>query len=284
MFDEAIAAQNAGDYLTLMRLARDIVAKAEAGGDETARAWGYYFAGAASFQRNDGPTARRDYKMARDIFERLDNAEGRARAMLGLAAVALDIDLDSAEARRVYDLCVPIVRGLGDQRRLGIVLGNLGEICRIEGNATEALRWAAESVALFRESGDPAYAGWQLTSMGHYHLLKRDPQAALESMREAYDELRKDPIPRWVAWYFDIAFIIAASLDRWAEAAQLLGFVNRYRDESSAPRMPGILPWFSRPIERLASELDGRYEELLDRGEHLTPESAHELFAAVTVA
>jgi len=283
LHDRAAAAQHAGDYPTLAQLARDLIALAQAAADRRELAWGHYFAGASWFQRSDGSAASREYRKALELFTEQGDREGRARSMLGMAAVALDIDLDVGEARRVYDLCVPIVRELGDKRRLGIVLGNFGEIHRMEGNADAALRCAREAVALFREAGDDAFAGWQLTSMGHYHLLRRDPESAIASMRQSYAELQKSPNPRWIAWYFDIWFIIAAALDRWDVAAQLMAFSNRYRDEHSVPRMPGILPWFSRPVESLSQRLGGDLETLIERGEGLDVAGAQALVEGVSV-
>lgn len=283
LYAAAVSAQDAADYLTLARLAREIVALCESNGDHLGLAWGHYFTGAANFQRSDGAAARGAYSKAQDLFSEVGNREGVARCMLGQAAVALDIAVDADEARRLYDLAVPIVREIGDQRRLAIVLGNLGEICRMEGECAQALRYAGEAVALFREVGDPAYAGWQLTSMGHYHLLLRDHAAAIQSMRESHRELLRDPIPRWMAWYFDVWLIIVAALDRWEAAARLLGFVNRYRDENNTPRMQGILPWFSAPIEELHKRLsEERLHELMLEGESLTSQAAQSLVESVS--
>jgi len=284
LYEAAVAAQNDADYLSLAQHAQEMVALCETNGDRLGLAWGHYFAGAANYQRSNGSAAVRAYQKARDLFAELENREGVARSMLGLAAVALDIDLDVTQARHLYDLAVPIVRQLGDKRRLGIVLGNLGEICRMEGNTGRALRYAAESIELLREAGERAYVGWQLTSSGHYHLLRRENDEAIACMRAAQAELWSDPAPRWIAWYFDIWFIIAAELDRWELAARVLGFVNRYRDEHNCPRMPGILPWFSEPVERLAAHVDAdRLHDLMLESEVLTLDQAQALVEGVSL-
>jgi tetratricopeptide (TPR) repeat protein len=280
LHDAAVAAQNSADYLTLSRLAHEMIALARRDDDKTQLAWGHYFSGASNFQRNDGPSAAREYRKARDLFTALDDKEGVARSMLGLAAVALDVNLDAAQARELYDHAVPIIRQLGDKRRLGIVLGNLGEICRLEGSSSRALEHAREAVSLLSEAGDHAHAGWQLASMGHYYVLRRDEAAALESMHRAYAELALDPIPRWIAWYFDVWFIIEAWRGRWETAALILSFVNRYRDERSCPRNQGFLPWFSQPVEELSQHLGAdRLHELFAQGEELDVESAQALVA-----
>lgn len=281
LHNAAAAAQAAADYLTLAQLAHQMIEISEKNGDTLGLAWGHYFVGASNYQRNDGPAAKREYRAAKELFEQIENREGVARSMLGMAAVAIDVDVDVAEGRHLYDLAVPIIRQLGDKRRLGIVLGNLGEICRLEGSVDKALQYAREAVEVFRGVGDHASVGWQLCNIAQYQLLQRDDAGAVESMREAYAELSQDPIPRWVAWYFDTWFMISASRDRWEVAAQIYAFTNRYRDENSAPRYQGVLPWFSGPVEQLSQQIEPeRLQTLFDAGESLTIETAEVLAAS----
>ena len=276
--EAATAAQSAADYLKLAEVARRMIELSERDGDARNAAWGRYYSAVALYQRNDGQAAKREYRAARELFETLGDREGVVRSTIGLAVVALDVDVDVSEAHHLYDLTLPIVRDLGDKRGLGIVLGNLGEIYRLEGSVAKAIRSAEESATLFRELDERALLGWQLGNIAHFRLLRHDPAGALESVREAYAELQKDPVPRWIAEHFDVCFIIAAALDRWEAAAQIYAFANRYRDDNNAPRYQGILPWFSRPVEKLSQHIEtARLHELFDMGESLSVERAHEL-------
>jgi tetratricopeptide (TPR) repeat protein len=278
LHEAATAASVAADYLALADLARQMIELCERTGDARGVAWGHYFAGVALYQRGDGPAARREFRTSRELFEKIGDREGVARGMLGAAVVALDIDADVSEARHLYDQAAPILRAAGDTRGLGNVLGNLGEICRLEGSPRKAEGYADEALELFRESGDHALAGWQLSNIAHFRLLQRDEVGALDSMREAYEELSLNPVPRWIAWYFDTWFIIAAALGHWEKAAKIYAFANRYRDENSAPRYQGILPWFSRPVEQLSENVGAeQLPHLFDAGEALTVESANKL-------
>lgn len=278
LHEAATAASTAADYLALADLARQMIELGERTGDKRAVAWGRYFSGVAFYQRSDGPAAQREFRSSRELFEKLDDREGVARGMLGLAVVSLDIDADVDQARHLYDLAAPILRAVGDARGLGNVLGNLGEICRLEGSPGKAEGYAAEALELFRESGNHALAGWQLSNIAHFRLLLRDEVGALDCMHEAYEELEQDPVPRWVAWYFDTWFIIAAALGHWEKAAQIYAFANRYRDEHSAPRYQGILPWFSSPVEQLSQNVGAdELPKLLDAGELLTVDTANDL-------
>jgi tetratricopeptide (TPR) repeat protein len=275
LHEAATAASIAADYLALADLARQMIQLSERTQDARGVAWGRYFSGVAFYQRSDGPAAQREFRTSRDLFEKIGDREGVARGMLGLAVVALDIDADVDQARHLYDLAAPILRAVGDSRGLGNVLGNLGEICRLEGSPGKAEGYAAEALELFRESDNHALAGWQLTNIAHFRLLLRDEVGAIDCMHEAYEELSQDPVPRWIAWYFDTWFIIAATLGHWEKAAQIYAFSNRYRDEHSAPRYQGILPWFSGPVEQLSQNIgDDELPKLFDAGEVLTVDTA----------
>jgi tetratricopeptide (TPR) repeat protein len=203
--------------------------------------------------------------------------------MMNLGTIEVDINLNASLARQYYEEAAPIIREMNEPWRLAIALGNLCEIYRLEGDYARATSTASEALELFRTLGDRARASWQLANIALCRLLRRDAAGAIQSMQEAHDELVLDPNPRWTAWYFDVWFMIAAKLERWELAARLLGFVDRLRDEKNLPRLPGVLPWFSSPIERLNKALSGdRLHELRLEGESLTFDQAQSLTAGIT--
>jgi tetratricopeptide (TPR) repeat protein len=275
----AAEAQAASDYLTLERLSRELIEAAESGGDRARLAWGYYYLGSACFQRNDGSSAERALRRSLELFEQLGDDYGRARAMCSFGAVVLDVHHDYDQARHWYDGAIPLIRRSGDRHRLAVALGNLGEICRSEGHTKRALEHASEALEIFKALVDHTEAGWQLADIAHYHAIRRDVAAAVESLRDAYAELCVERNPRWIAWYFDIWFIVASQLERWDAAAQLLGFIEHYRDVNKTPRMQALLPWLSQPIEELARRMrnDARLDELRVAGQSLTLEEAQAL-------
>jgi tetratricopeptide (TPR) repeat protein len=276
--EKALAAQRASDYVTLRRTAAELRAVAEAMGDRSAIAWAEFFTGIALINANDANGAQRALHEAIRLFNETGDRFAAARAMMNLGTIEVDINLDAREARRLYEAAAPVIREMNEPWRLAIALGNLCEIYRLEGEYERAIAVAGESTQIFRSIGDRARACWQLANVALCRLMRREVAAAIETMREAHDEIVCDRNPRWTAWYFDTWFIIAAKLDSWEIAAQLLGFVDRLRDESSVPRLPGVLPWFSTPIERLSKALpDDRANELALMGESLTFEEAEAL-------
>jgi tetratricopeptide (TPR) repeat protein len=199
---------------------------------------------------------------------------------MNLGTIEVDIHLNSGAARRLYELAEPIIREMNDPMRLAIALGNLSEIYRLEGDYRRAMATGNESLQLFADIDDPARAAWQLANIALCQSLLRDVAAAFDSMSAAYDLIVRDPNPRWLAWHFDVWFIIAAKLQRWETAARLLGFVDRLRHEKNVPRLPGLLPWFSLPVESLGRALtDERLHDLMLEGEALSVADAQALGA-----
>jgi len=281
-FEAATAAQESADSQTLERIARKLIAVGESGGDKRGLAYGNYFIGVSLFARSSNSAAERAYHKALDLFKELGDRAGTAQVTLSLAAVAQEVDEDVARSLRLYEECLPVLRDLGDRKRLGIALGNLSEIHCLEGEYDRAMRRTDEALAIFRELGELALTAWQLVDKAHLMLLRRKNADAIERMLEAYENLHRDPKPRLVAWYFDVWFIIAAALERWEIAAKLHGFVNRYRDEHDVSRIQTLVLWYSSAIERLSKR---NTEEQLDaleaEGEALTFDTAQKMVEGI---
>lgn len=258
----------------------------EHAGDRHNLAWGYYYLGSARFQRNDGSGSERALRRCLALFEELADEYGQARAMCSFGAVVLDIYHDFDQARHWYDRAIPMMRRFADRNRLAIALGNLGEICRSEGNITAALKNAREALSIFQEIGEHTNAGWMLTDIAHYHAMRREFDRSLESLKGAFAELSHERVARWLAWYFDIAFIVAFRLERWEIAAPLLGFTQSFRDENNAPRMQALLPWLSEPIEELSRRMhrDDHLDGLRVAGEASTLEETQALIEQLATA
>lgn len=271
-------AQATPDYTALRQWGRHMVELGEAAGDRRIVAFGEFYSGIGLVFGNEGAAANRALRRALAFFRETDERVMAARTMMNLAMIEIDINVNASEARRLYEEAAPAIRDEGDQKRLAILHGNLGEICRLEGDYDAALRNGREAERLFREIGDDPHLVWQLVDIAHYYLLRRDYKAAIANMREAWGPLGRDPNPRWLSLYFDVWIVIAAKLEDWETAARLLGYVGRLRSEHNVPRLQGMLPWLSSPMERMASTIaQDRLHELFVEGEELTHEGANAL-------
>jgi tetratricopeptide (TPR) repeat protein len=280
--EAARAARMASDFLGLERIGRELIALGESTDDPESAAFGYYHLGIALSNLNRGDDAARATRRAIDLYERAGDRFLAAKAMMNLGSIELDNRGNFTEARRLYEASEPIVRELGDPLHVAIALGNLAEICRLEGDYRAALRDAQEALDIFTSMNDVDNTIWQLTNVAHFHLQLRSYDEAISTMHVAYELLSHNPNPRWLAWYFDTYFLIAVGLDRFDIAAQLLAFTDKYRDEQNQPRLQAMLPWLSTPKERLAKQVPHeRHADLVAAGEALTLEEAQSLAESI---
>ncbi|MBV8154571.1 MAG: tetratricopeptide repeat protein [Candidatus Eremiobacteraeota bacterium] len=285
LYDAAVAAQSSNDYRRLRKISGDMSALGAATGDRRVSAWGDYFLGLARFFNNESAPADRALRRALSYFRESGDRLAAARTMLNLAMIETEVNMNPGAARRYYEEAGPVIRESGDNVRLAILYGNLGEICRLEGDYEAALRNARESLRLFEAIGDRGRVVWQLVNIAHYLLLRRETTAALEHMRRAYAALQLDGSAYWTTWYFDAWVIFAAKLERWEAVAQLLGYVDKLRSDNSIPRTSGMMPWISLPMERLATVFSQeRLHELFTEGEGLSVETAQSLVGDIAAS
>ena len=255
--DAGAAAWKSGDYEALDSIAREMIARAEKGGSLHDLALGHRYLGVARIIFRDAPSADAALKRARELYEQAGDRLGVANVMMSQGTLAVELELDVAKARRLYDECVPIVREIGSKDRIAVALGNLGEIYRLEGDQKQALANAHESLEFFTELGDSSRAGWQLFNIALLHSLRHDEEGARSLLDRAYASLRIDGNPRWLAMYFDVWFISLVRSGRWETAATLMGFLEHYRDLHHVPRLQAMFPWYSQCVERLNLALSG---------------------------
>jgi len=272
-------AQLHADFPAVERWAHELASRCSALGDAVGQGDAYAYLGGALVARNEGRGARAAYQRARELYESADDLHGVARAINGLAHVAMDIDLNLSEALRFLDESLPIAREFGEPRLVGVILGNLSEAQRLEGDYVRAIRTAREALEILDVAGDAPRAAWQLINIAHCQFLQKKRSDAVSTMRAAYEYLSGATYDaRMVAWYFDVWFIIAAGYGQWRTAALLLGFVNQYRADKSLIRLQLLLPWLSGPTEEMWRRLPGDTgAQLLAEGAALSMEAADAL-------
>jgi tetratricopeptide (TPR) repeat protein len=282
LVEAAKSARAASQFLALERLSRELIALGEAGAGNDAEAIGYHHLGIALSNLNRGDEATTAARRAIELYENAGDRFAAARATMNLGSIALDNFGNAGEARRLYEDSTPVLRELGDPINLAIALGNLAEVCRLEGDYRGALAFAQESLSIFESLGDVDNRVWQLTNMAHFLAQVRQYDEAFDHLERARALLQVDPNPRWLAWYFDTWFLLAAGLQQFEVAAQLQAFVDKYRDERNQPRLQAMLPWLSTPKERVVRALTlERHNELVAAGEALTLAEAQRLAESI---
>ena len=276
--EAAAAAQREGDSRKLLHAAGELVALCENDGDKEGLVLGYYYLGLSHFLRGEGAKARAAYRHALELGTKIGNKPGILRATIGLAAVAGEFDLDVEGLRALSEDALRMARELRDEKSEAVTLGSLAEACHLQGDFARSIRFASESAQIFARLERWSSAGAQYATVAHVHGLRREYARAIETMRTAWEYLRREPIAFHRAWYFQVWFLIAAGLNQWETAARLYGFLAHYRDINEAPRLNGMLPTMSGPIERHYKELGhDRAIMLAAEGESYTLDQAQAL-------
>lgn len=277
----ARAAYDSNDWGTQERLARQIVLAARREGNARAQARGFHHLGIALYHRNAAEDARAAYLHALELLRREGDRVSAAVMEMSLGSVALDLLADPTEARRYYDMALPVIREGGSDERLGQCLGNLAEIARLEGDYEGALRYAAAAIAPLERAGDRERVGWQYVTMAHCHTLQRRYEMAFQALGRAYEQFAAQKNPRWLAAYFDAWLMAAVHLRKWEVAAQLTGFLERYRHENRVPRLAGLAAWYNVSVEQVQRNLEAdRLFEMRMQGADLDERQLNDLVTA----
>jgi tetratricopeptide (TPR) repeat protein len=277
LYEAARKARDLCDAPSLERLSQIMLAHGNAGNAKLL-ADGEMFYAFGLLLRGDSAHAHVALDAAAAVFDTLADRDGQGAVASIRATLAFHLDGDREATRRYCERCLSLAEASSDPHYAGMAFANLGEIAVLEGDYHAALRHESDAIAIFHELGDRGRVGWQLSSMAHVHLLRRDMPAFRAAMEEAFAELDGERTPRFLARYFDVCFLGAARLQRWAEAATIAGFIGRLRDDANETRLQGLLPWISGSTERLSQNVpEPRLTELLREGENLSVEDAQEL-------
>jgi len=105
------------------------------------------------YRQGDTALAKQLWEEALDLYRELGDAEGAARIIGELGAIAVaESDFDRGVA--MYEECAEMFREQGRTTRLAIALGNLGAIANMRGDRETAVSHLTEAIALTREIGD----------------------------------------------------------------------------------------------------------------------------------
>lgn len=249
-----------GDVSVLVHYATKLLEVASSLPDERRMAQAYNFLGTAEVYRGNADAANRYFDEAQTRYAHLDDLSGTVSVLIARAVIYADILLDFAQSASILEDALAISRASNLDRLTAFALSNLGETSRLDGDYVRAIAYTQESLAIFERLDDKPHAAAQLINVAHYRALRREYDAAVASLRKAYELLRRQQRFVEIAHYFEIWFFLAFETGRYEEAAKLLGFLETYRDEHTVPRLPTMMPWFAPRLERLEQRLG--YEKM----------------------
>jgi DNA-binding winged helix-turn-helix (wHTH) protein/tetratricopeptide (TPR) repeat protein/TolB-like protein len=221
---EADVAWQSGDFARMRDISSRAIARGEERGAVSFAAAGHFTRGWALSRLGQSAGALADFQTARDHHLKVGARGAAMGALLGVASVLQETGRP-AEARKVYDEALPVLREIGDRRSeakalnnyaallvgLGEVdrsisllersldikkeiadlqgaattLNNLSNVLRIYGDLGQARRRAEEALEISRQLGDAH--GTALALRGFARVLKREgrPAEALKALEEA---------------------------------------------------------------------------------------------------
>ena len=278
---ETRACHDQSNFPRLLEIAEQLIAYHGERSDRLGLAEAYRHRGTALHYLQDPAGAEEAYARSLDFAQRAGDAFLVAAVQVSLGNLAIEHHSDIAAGRTYHRLAEPVLRAKGDPRLLGILLGNLSEMDRVEGLYDDALRNAHEALDLFSGIADDTRAAWQSINLALIHLFRRDPRSTTADLAHARARLERTPNNYWTAMFFDVATMYAMQLSEFDHAAQFFGFVERWRDEHRVPRLYGLMSgWYPPVVERLVEAMD---PQELDRfrgiGASLSLPAAHRLAA-----
>lgn len=280
--ESALGAQRAADWRKLERVSHLMIVIGGSSGDAKQLGTAYYYLGISYFLRSDARRARDALRAAQQHAAAADDRSTLLRIKLAQSGIAGEIDLDVENLRALSEEALALARELRDEKSTAVALGNIAEAYHLDGDYSRAIRYARDAAARFLRLERWSSAGAQYATIAHVHVLRREFPEARDAMHSAWRYLSREDVALHRAWYFQVWFLFAAALQRWETAAQLYGFITHYRDVNDTPRMQGMLPWLSEPIERHYRELGHeRAAELAGEGEGYSIEEAQTLAASV---
>ena len=131
---------------------------------------------------------------------------------------------------------------------------NLGEVEFRAGAIGRAMEYARQSAASLRSAGRFPYLGWPLVNLASYLATEGKDTEARHHAAEALSLLQTEG-GHWLRLCLQVWALLGARDGRYAEAAQLLGFVDADYIRSGEVREPTEQRIYVELSERLAANL-----------------------------
>ncbi|HTX58819.1 MAG TPA: diguanylate cyclase [Verrucomicrobiae bacterium] len=275
LYAAALTADYRGDMVGLASFARELVAYYETLDDPNALAKALNGLASAQFRLGDAAAARDLYDRAMAEYRRAGNERGTALVLLELGSLALGYEGDTEAARRRALEALPLLRRLGPATDAAAALSLLADISLRDGRFEEALGYANESLAIHERLGSAASVAEQLLTIAAARLERGELRLCADALRAARAKLRQSGSRR-EAHLFEVAFLLAFEMDRFATAAELLGGADRLRAEQRVA-LPGRAPSVVRRERQLEARLGSQeFARCRAAGAHADPEGLRE--------
>ncbi|HZU26966.1 MAG TPA: tetratricopeptide repeat protein, partial [Bryobacteraceae bacterium] len=181
---EAKAANAADSYVLEQTCARRAAAGAMSRGALLLAAEARLYEGWSSRVLGKSGEAVSAYTSARDIFQRMGNLAGVARALRGLALVAQDQG-DLARAGSLFQQSFATFRSIGFQEGAAEAVNDLAMVSSDQGRLDEAQGYYSQSLDICREVKSAVCIGTALNNLGYVLFRKGESREAQRDFHDA---------------------------------------------------------------------------------------------------
>jgi len=173
-----------GDHLAGLEAANRALQLARGANSPLAEAYAHHYLGLISLRKRDLDYARRHITLALELFEWMNQRQGRARVLDSLAALRIEHGEYDA-ARTLLEESLKVKEELRDLRGQALTCGNLAQIFTAHGDYSQAMHYLDRTRALVARVGDERNATLLRVRVGELHLRHRNPGLACEELLAA---------------------------------------------------------------------------------------------------
>jgi non-specific serine/threonine protein kinase len=215
-----------------------------------------------------------EMRRAIDDYQALDDAWGKARALMNLGVTA-SYTGDIARARAVSNEALITFRRLGDNSWAAKAANNLGKIIHEDGDSAAAIPLVKEAVELSRGLGDRLELSIFLSTLGEIQFDQGDLGAAAITFAESLNHAYAAGSDWDCACKLICLAAIAASDGRSARAARLLAAADRIFVAVRIPSPPDFDEMHDMVVAELEAQMGGAdLDAELNAGKALTLDQA----------
>ena len=206
-------------------------------GLEAVRATVLEGAAALAWGQADAEPAEAHAEGALELFRRIDDKRGVARALNHLGLVSQERGAYE-RARGFFDESGALARELGNERGYAVAVVNLGGLALIEGDYGRAREFSELGLRLHREHHSRDGEAISLLNLGFAALEEGAAGEARKQLEESYELFRELGFTEYLAFALEGLAGLAAVSGAPLEAARLLGRAEALREAADASLRP----------------------------------------------
>lgn len=212
-------------------------------------------AAALAWGQADAEQAQAHAEDALDLFRRIDDRRGVARALNHLGLVSQERG-SYERARGFFEESGTLARELGNERGYAVAIVNLGGLALIEGAYARARELSELGLSLHREQESRDGEAISLLNIGFAALEEGAAGEAKKLLEESRERLEELGFTEYLAFCLEGLASLAATSGAPIEAARLLGRADALREAADASLGPFERRLHQRTLEAVHEHLD----------------------------